>query len=309
MSRRVIAVVGPTAIGKTGLAVALAQAIGGEVLNVDSRQVYRGMDIGTGKPSLTVRRLVPHHLFDLVDPDEDFSLAAYLDEARTSVDRVHGLDHPAILVGGTGQYLWAMIEGWAVPRVPPNQDLRALLAEEAERDGAHTVHRKLQSLDPSAAASIDQNNVRRVVRALEVIEATGRPFSEQRIAEPPEWDVTVVGLTVERPELDLRIRTRVETQMEEGWPDEVRGLLNRGYRVDLPSFGSLGYRDVAAHVNGDLTKEEVIERVFLSTRRFARRQYAWFGPDDARIKWLDVIESTDLLNSTLAVVDDAGATA
>ena len=307
MNQRVIAVVGPTAVGKTGLSVALAQAIGGEVLNVDSRQVYRGMDIGTGKPSGAVRRLVPHHLFDLVDPDEDFSLAYYLDEARASVDRVHGLNHPAILVGGTGQYLWALIEGWAVPRVPPDRELRALLAEEAERDGAPALHGKLESLDPSAAASIDRNNVRRVVRALEVIAATGRPFSEQRTAEPPKWDVTIIGLTVDQPTLDLKIRNRVETQMEEGWPQEVRGLLDRGYRVDLPSFGSLGYQDVAAHVGGDLMSEEVIERVYTSTRRFARRQYAWFGLDDTRINWLDVTESTDVLTSALTVIDNAGA--
>ncbi|MDP7619896.1 MAG: tRNA (adenosine(37)-N6)-dimethylallyltransferase MiaA [Dehalococcoidia bacterium] len=306
MSQRVIAVVGPTAVGKTGLSVALAQAIGGEVLNVDSRQVYRGMDIGTGKPSGAVRRLVPHHLFNLVDPDEDFSLAYYLDEARASVNQVHGLDHPTILVGGTGQYLWALIEGWAVPQVPPDRELRALLAEEAERDGAPALHGKLESFDPSAAASIDQNNVRRVVRALEVIEATGRPFSEQRTAEPPKWDVTIIGLTVDQPRLDLKIRNRVETQMEEGWPGEVQGLLDRGYRVDLPSFGSLGYRDVAAHVSGDLTSEEVIERVYTSTRRFARRQYAWFGLDDTRINWLEVTESTDVLTSALTVIGNAG---
>jgi tRNA dimethylallyltransferase len=211
-------------------------------------------------------------------------------------------------VGGTGQYLWALVEGWAVPRVPPNEDLRALLTEEAETDGPTALHRKLESLDPSAAASIDRNNVRRVVRALEVIEATGRPFSEQRTAEPPGWEVTVIGLTADRPALDLKIKTRVETQMEEGWPAEVRGLLDRGYNVDLPSFGSLGYRDVAAHVSGDLTEEEVVERVYTSTRRFARRQYAWFGLDDTRINWLDATGSTNVLNSTLAVIDDAGAT-
>jgi tRNA dimethylallyltransferase len=282
-----IAIVGPTAVGKTGLSIALAEALGAEVVNADSRQVYRGMDIGAGKPSLEERSRVPHHVFDVVDPDADFSLALYLDLAREAIAATHARNRPVILVGGTGQYVWALLEGWRIPRVPPNPQLRRDLQERAERVGAPALHAELAALDPAAAAIIESNNLRRTIRALEVIRATGRPFSEARRAEAPSWDVRTIGLTMERQALYERIDRRVEAQIAAGWPEEVQCLLERGYGPDLPSFASLGYREMTAYVRGEASLEEARARIQLLTRRFARRQYAWFRPNDPRIAWID----------------------
>ncbi len=299
---RVVAIVGPTAVGKTALSVEVAAAIDGEVVNVDSRQVYRGMDIGTGKPATSIRARVPHHLFDLVDPDAEFSLAQYLDEARASIETIHRRDATAVLVGGTGQYFWALVEGWTVPRVPPNPALRDRLHNEAREGGPMALHRRLAETDPASALSIDPNNVRRTIRALEVIEATGRPFSAQRRALPPEWDVTIVGLRLDRDVLSDRITTRIADQMDAGWADEVRGLLGRGYCVDLPSFRSLGYREVARLVAGEQTRDETIRQNVVATRRFARRQYRWFRLTDDRISWIDVGETAQPLEGALSLV-------
>ena len=303
MSRRVIAIVGPTAVGKTDLSVDLAGAVSGQIVNVDSRQVYRGMDVGTGKPSVAARGRVPHHLFDLVDPNEDFSLARYLDEAREAIERIFEGGSPVILVGGTGQYLWALVEGWTVPRVPPNREFRLHMTQEVERKGTVWLHSKLEAIDPTASRSIHPNNLRRIIRALEVIDATGRPFSEQRLAEPPPWDLTIAGLTLARPDLDRRIRERIDGQIDEGWPDEVRSLVGRGFSVDLPSFGSLGYREISAYISGEITQQEAADRIFTSTRRFTRRQRAWFSLDDRRICWIDQTGSrAEMVSAALSIV-------
>jgi tRNA dimethylallyltransferase len=291
MNRRLIAIVGPTAAGKTDLAVDVAEDVSGEIVNVDSRQVYRGMDIGTGKPSVSIRGRIP--------------LARYLDESREAINQIHGRNNPVIVVGGTGQYFWALVEGWNVPRVPPNPELRARLTEEAEVNGPASLHASLEALDPSASTSIDQNNIRRIVRALEVIDATGRPFSEQRLAERPPWDVTILGLTLPRPELDVRIDERIALQMHLGWVDEVRSLFENGYSANLPAFGSLGYREIAALVKGDLTGSDAIERISLVTRRFAHRQYAWFRHDDRRIFWIDVANPSQTAATALSHIETA----
>ena len=302
MDRRVVAVVGPTAAGKTVLSAGVAASIGGEVVNVDSRQVYRSMDIGTGKPAAAVRSRAPHHLFDVVDPDAEFSLARYLDEARAAIDAIHSRGAAAVLVGGTGQYFWALVEGWTVPRVPPDRAFRDRLTLEARAAGPSSLHRRLGEADPASARSIDPNNVRRTIRALEVIEATGRPFSAQRSAHPPTWDLTIIGLTLDRDGLDNKIGARIARQMDEGWADEVRGLLMRGYSVDLPSFGSLGYREVAMLVWGEQTQEETFRQIFAATRRFARRQYGWFKLNDARIAWIDADTTAGPLEDALSLI-------
>ena len=302
MDRRVVAIAGPTGVGKTGLAAGVAASIGGEVVNVDSRQVYRGMDVGTGKPPASVRSRAPHHLFDIVDPDAEFTLARYLDEARAAIEAIHGRGAAAVLVGGTGQYFWALIEGWAVPRVPPDRAFRDRLLREASEAGASSLHDRLARVDPGAARSIDPNNVRRTVRALEVIESTGRPFSDQRVARAPDWDLSIVGVTRDRAGLDDRIRSRIVHQLDEGWVDEVRTLLAHGYSTDLPAFGSLGYREVAGLVRGERTRDETFDRVFTATRRFSRRQYAWFKPADPRISWIDAGTARDPLQDALALI-------
>ena len=282
-----IAIVGPTAACKSGLALELAQRFGGEIVNGDSRQVYRHMDIGTAKASAQERDLVPHHLVDIVDPDEPYSLALYLAQARRAIQDIQERGKLPVLVGGTGQYIWGLLEGFHAPQVPPNPSLRAMLEAQAVDEGREALWQRLQDVDPAAASRIDPRNVRRVIRALEVYQETGIPFSQAQRQEKPPYRAWVIGLTLERPRLYERIDRRVESMVARGWPQEVEHLLERGYRPDLPSMSSLGYREMAAYVRGELTLEEAMARIKTATHRFARHQYAWFKPGDSRIQWLD----------------------
>ena len=291
-----IAIVGPTAAGKSKLALRLALRLHGEIVNGDSRLVYRGMDIGTAKPTTEERALVPHHLVDILDPDEAYSLALYLPQARLAIDAIHARGGLPFLVGGTGQYIWGLLEGFRAPQVPSNAALRASLEAQAVEEGHQALWQRLQEVDPTAASRIDPRNVRRVVRALEVYRETGIPFSEAQKREPPPYRTLVLGLTVERTRLYGRIDRRVEAMVEGGWSNEVARLLEEGYSPALPSMSSLGYREMAAHVRGELTLEEAVRRVKTATHRFARRQYAWFRPGDPRIHWPDVdVEEADSL--------------
>ena len=282
-----IAIVGPTAAGKSALALRLAQRFHGEIVNGDSRLVYRGMDIGTAKPTTEERTLVPHHLVDILDPHEPYSLALYLSQAHRAIDSIHERGGLPFLVGGTGQYIWGLLEGFRAPQVPPNPALRASLEAQAAEEGHQALWQRLQDIDPAAASRIDPRNVRRVVRALEVYRETGIPFSQAQRREPPPYRTLVLGLTVERPRLYRRIDRRVEAMVEGGWPNEVVRLLEKGYSPALPSMSSLGYREMAAHVRGELPLEEAVSRIKTATHGFARRQYAWFRLNDPRIHWLD----------------------
>ncbi|MDA0988530.1 MAG: tRNA (adenosine(37)-N6)-dimethylallyltransferase MiaA [Chloroflexi bacterium] len=282
-----IAIVGPTAVGKSKLALELARRFEGEIINGDSRQVYRHMDIGTAKPSVQERALVPHHLVDIVDPDEPYSLALYLEQARKAVQDTQERGKLPILVGGTGQYVWGLLEGFHAPQVAPNQSLRARLEAQAVDEGQEALWQRLHEVDPTAASRIDHRNVRRVVRALEVFHETGIPFSQAQGREKPPYRSMVIGLTMERPRLYERIDRRVEAMAAGGWPQEVSDLLERGYQPELPSMSSLGYREMASYVRVELPLEEAVARIKTATHRFARHQYAWFRPGDSRISWLD----------------------
>ncbi len=286
--RKLIAVVGPTATGKTALAVALARAIDGEIVGADSRQVYRRMDIGTAKPTPEERALAPHHLLDVVDPDEPFSLAEYLELATAALEDVWARGHQPLLVGGSGQYVWALLEGWTVPRLPPQRELRRSLEERAAREGADALHRELARVDPRAAAGIDPQNVRRVIRALEVYEATGQPISHRQEKAPPGWDTLILGLTCPRDELYRRIDARVDGMMEAGLVGEVRRLLALGYSRELPAMSGIGYREVCQHLAGELDLPAAVARIKTATHRLARQQATWFRRDDPRIGWIDV---------------------
>jgi tRNA dimethylallyltransferase len=288
--RKLIAVVGPTATGKTALAVALARAIDGEIVGADSRQVYRHMDIGTAKPTPAERALVPHHLLDVVDPGEPFSLAQYLELATAGLEDIWACGRQPLLVGGSGQYVWALLEGWTVPRLPPQRGLRRSLEERAAAEGAEALHRELAQVDPKAAVRIDARNVRRVIRALEVYQATGRPISFWQEKAPPSWDTLIVGLTCPRDELYRRIDTRVDAMMAAGLADEVRGLLAMGYSPELPSMSGIGYREVCQHLAGELDLPVAVARIKTATHRLARQQATWFRGDDARIRWVGVGE-------------------
>jgi tRNA dimethylallyltransferase len=271
-----LAIVGPTAVGKTALSIALAQALGGEIISADSRQVYRGMDIGTAKPTATERAAARHHLIDVVDPDEEFSLARYQDLANAAISRIAARGRLPLLVGGTGQYLAAVLEGWQIPRVPPQPELRAALEREAAEHGAAALHARLSQLDPAAAAGMLPTNVRRVIRALEVYQITGRPISEQQTRQPPPYQARTLWLTLPAGELYARIDARVDGMIAAGLVDEVRELLDRGYGWDLPAMSSLGYREFQPYFVGESTLAEAIQRLKYDTHAFARRQPNWF---------------------------------
>ncbi|MGD8464440.1 MAG: tRNA (adenosine(37)-N6)-dimethylallyltransferase MiaA [Anaerolineae bacterium] len=280
-----VAIVGPTAVGKTALSVRLAEAIGGEIVSADSRQVYRGMDIGTAKATPEERARVPHHLIDVVDPHEGLSLAQFQEMAYAAIAGILARGAIPLLVGGTGQYVMAVIEGWQIPRVPPDEALRRDLYGQAEAEGAHALHARLQALDPDAASRIDARNVRRVVRALEVCLVTGRPISEQQGKAPPPYRILIIGLELPRTELYKRIDERVDRMIEAGLEEEVRGLVAAGYGFDLPAMSGVGYGQLAPYFEGRSSLSDVVREVKRTTRRFVRHQDNWYRRDDARIHW------------------------
>lgn len=283
-----VVIVGPTAVGKTEVAIRLALALDGEIISADSRQVYRRMDIGTAKPSLQERQQVPHHLIDILDPDEELTLADYQQRAYAAIDDVLARDKLPLLVGGTGQYVRAVIEGWSVPHVPPQPALRADLETIADVYGAAVLHASLAAVVPAAAASIDQRNVRRVVRALEVYMVSGVPISALQRRQPPPYRILRIGLTRPRPSLYARIDARVDRMIAEGLVEEIRSLLEAGYGWGLSAMHSLGYVQFRGYLQGTMTLEEAVHAVKRETRRFVRQQYTWFRLDDAAIRWFDL---------------------
>ena len=276
-----LVIVGPTAVGKTALAIDLAQRFEGEIVSADSRQIYREMDIGTAKPTRGERSLAPHHLIDIVAPDEPYTLAQFQADAHAAIDGVLECGKLPFLVGGTGLYIRAVVEGLRIPRVAPNGELRAQLA--AQESGA--LYERLRALDPDAAARIDSRNVRRTIRALEVCLTTGKRFSELGRASPPPYRITQIGLTMNRPELYARIDARVDRMMEQGLVAEVKALVRQGYSWNLPSMSGLGYREMGAYLRGEVPLDEAVLNIKRNTRDFVRRQYAWFRLKDERIRW------------------------
>lgn len=283
-----VAVLGPTAVGKTETAIAIAERWHGEIVSADSRLFYRGMDIGTAKPSSAERARVPHHLVDVALPDETLSLAVFQQQASAAIADIHARGKLPLLVGGTGQYIQAILDGWVPPALPPQPALRAALEGWAEQIGGDGLHARLAVLDPTAAANIDPRNVRRTLRALEVVFATGRRFSAQRGQISSPYRVLRLGLTRPRAELYARIDARIDAMLAVGWLDEVRRLLAAGYSPSLPSLSAIGYAQLAAHLRGELSLEEAVAEIKRLTRSFVRRQYAWFKPADPSIHWVDL---------------------
>lgn len=283
----VIALVGPTSVGKTATAIRIAQEFDGEVVSADSRYLYRGMDIGTDKPSSEERGGVPHHLIDVLDPRDDYSLALFQNDARRAIEEIHGRGRLPIVAGGTPLYLRALLEGWRIPPAPPNPELRAQLELRAREQGPEALHRELAQVDPAAAARIPPENVRRVIRALEVFIVTGRRMTELEGKEPPDWRTLWIGLTMPREELYRRIDERVDRQIARGLVEEVRRLLEEGVPPTAPSMTALGYRQVVAYLQGKWTLEEAIARLKYDTHRYARHQLTWLRRLP-QIEWFDV---------------------
>ncbi|MFC1968257.1 tRNA (adenosine(37)-N6)-dimethylallyltransferase MiaA [Chloroflexota bacterium] len=281
-----VVIVGPTAVGKSELAIYLAQIFDGEIVSADSRQVY--MDIGTAKPGLEERAAVPHHLIDQVDPDQDFSLALYKKLALHIIEDIQGRGKLALLVGGSGLYVWSVVEGWAIAQVPPDPEFRRSLEERAAREGSLALYHELQQVDPVGAEKIDSSNARRVIRALEVCRGAGGSLSQLLRKEPPWFDTFLVGLTAERGEIYRRIDSRVDDMVKCGLVDEVQGLIDRGYGLELSSMSGIGYRQIGEFLQGELDLATAIQRTKYETHRVARHQYAWFRLKDERIHWFDI---------------------
>jgi tRNA dimethylallyltransferase len=283
-----VAIVGPTGVGKSTLAILLAQAFNGEIVSADSRQVYRHMDIGTAKPAPQELSLVPHHLIDIVNPDQDFSLGQYQDLAYKAIDDIQQRKKLPFLVGGSGLYVWSVLEGWGIPPVPPDAEFRRSLETKAARLGKEELYQELVGVDPVAAQNIDPRNVRRVIRALEVCRYTGTPFSQLRQKKAPPFRTLIIGLTADRSALYRRIDRRVDDMVERGLVEEVQKLMRVGYDLNLPAMSGIGYKQVGLFLNGGLTLEAATLQIKFETHRFVRHQYSWFRLKDNRIQWFDI---------------------
>ena len=283
-----IAIVGPTAVGKSELALHLAQYFPVEIISADSRQVYRYMDIGTNKPTSAERASVPHHIIDVVEPDEDFSLAMYHQLAIEALKAIQQKGKLPVLVGGSGLYVWSFIEGWKIPQVPPDQKLRRQLEARAEQEDSQSLYRELQDIDPTAAEKINPSNIRRIIRALEIYHTTGQPPSQLQRKEAPGFSILLIGLTQERSELYRKIDWRVDKMIQRGLVEEVEQLLKKGYSPSLPSMSGIGYKQISQFLRGEMTLPQAIDKIKYETHRLARHQYAWFRLSDSRIHWFDV---------------------
>jgi tRNA dimethylallyltransferase len=295
-----IVLLGPTAVGKTDLAIQLADRLDGEIVSADSRLLYKGMDIGTAKPTPEQRARVPHHLIDVTDPDQPWSLTLYQRAAHEAINGIHARSRLPILVGGTGQYIRAIVNDWRIPKIKPDAPLRHVLENWADEIGSDGLHARLATLDPKAATKIDYRNIRRTIRALEVIFRSGRLFSDQRLYGKSAYNTVQIGISMPRPELYARIDSRIEAMLAAGFVGEVNTLLSRGYAPDLPTFSAIGYREIIDHLLGETTLEQAVTIIKRRTRQFVRRQANWFKEDDPQIHWIQAgIESYSEIESFL----------
>lgn len=294
--KRLIVIVGPTASGKSELAVRIAEACGGEIVNADSMQIYRGMDIGTAKPSEEMQRRVPHHLLDIVDPDVNFTASDFRRYAGKAIEEIHGRGRRAIVVGGTGLYLKALLKG-LLDAPGGDEAIRRKLEATADEIGNESLHGILAGLDSETAAEIHPNNRVRVIRALEIIYSTGQPVSKLRKAHgfgSNVYDCVKIGIDVERPLLMERIERRVDAMIANGLVDEVRGLLAKGYSPELKSMKAIGYRQICEYLAGKYTLDEAVRLMKIETRQYAKRQLTWFR-NDSEIKWFDLCANFDII--------------
>ena len=285
---RLVVIVGPTGVGKSRLGLELAGEFSGEIVSADSRQVYRYMDIGTARPSPGEQSLVRHHVLDIINPDQDFSLARYQQIACEAIDNIHRRGQLPFLVGGSGLYVRAVVEGWRIPRVPPDAGFRQEMEKRAAESGGHSLYEELVRIDPVAAHRIDPRNVRRVIRALEVSRSTSAPISELRGKQVPSYETLIIGLTTDRSELYRRIDYRVDTMIERGLVDEVKKLVEMGYGSAPPVVSGIGYRQITMYLRGELSLTEAVQQMKTETHRLVRHQYSWFRLKDEHIHWFDV---------------------
>jgi tRNA dimethylallyltransferase len=297
----VVAVGGPTATGKSDLGLALAEGLGGEVVNADAMQLYRGMDVGTAKVPVEERRGIAHHLLDVLDPHEDASVADYQERARSAFSQIESRGHRAVAVGGSGLYVRALLDHMEFPGTDP--DVRAALEARVEAEGARALHAELAAVDPVAADGIGPRNARRIVRALEVIALTGRRYSASLPQHVYEVPAVQIGLDCDRAVLDARIEHRVTRMREQGLVDEVETLVAHG--LGRTASRAVGYAEILAMLRGELSPDDAFDAIAAGTRRLARKQMGWFGRDP-RVHWLDA-QDPELVPKALALVAAADA--
>ena len=294
-----IVICGATATGKSDLAVALAEKLGGQIINADSMQLYKGMDIGTAKLSMEERKAIPHHLIDVLSVREEASVAQYQNDARNLIEQLLEQSIPAIVVGGTGLYIKAILDDLNFPDTDP--EVREKIARQAEELGVDVMHERLATLDPAAAAAIPKENVRRVVRALEVIELTGRPYTANlpRVGSTKYPNARQFGLVMERETLHERIDLRVEKMWDKGLVREVRDLMSEGLLEGRTAQAALGYAQIIKFAQGEMTEEEAKEETKRATRQYARRQETWFSRDE-RITWVKKAPISELVTKIVS---------
>ena len=284
--KKLLVVVGPTAVGKSAFALSVAKLLPVEIVSADSRQIYRHLSIGIGKPTDADRDLVNHRLVDFVEPDGEYSVSHFTQDATSAIAEIHSKGLVPLLVGGTGQYVWALVEGWNVPAVPPNLALRSSLEDRASEIGSLELHKELASKDQKAALNIDPRNTRRIVRALELI-YSGSKNRQSVLRIPPSYNLKIIGLTLDREKLYERIDYRIDSMIKMGWLEEVEQLLSDGYDHALPSMSSIGYLELSKVHRGEYSLSEAVQLIKNRTHRFARSQHTWFRQNDERISWFD----------------------
>ncbi len=297
---KLLIILGPTAVGKTALSIELAKSLNGEIISADSMQVYKEMDIGTAKPSKAELKEIRHYLIDAVSPREDWSVADFTERANELIVAINKKRMLPIMVGGTGLYLNAFLEGFEFPIIPANKALREELEKEAKKIGSEGLHKRLKKVDKKAAERINPADLKRIIRALEVYEQTGKPISKLQKKNPAarKYNIQIIGLNMERDRLYKKIEERADKMVESGLIDEVKTLVDKGYNKNLPSMQALGYKEVIDYLEGKYNKEEMIKLLKKNTRNSARRQLVWFRRLE-RVKWFDVEKEKDLLNSIL----------
>lgn len=289
---KVIVIAGPTASGKTDLAIELALRINGEIISADSMQIYREMNIGTAKPTMEERKGIPHHMLDIVDPDEEFSVAQFQQGAKKCIKDILSRGKVPIVAGGTGLYINALVYNITFSETITDWNYRNQLQNIAREQGPEALHTLLQEVDPISAENIHPNNVKRVIRALEVYETTGKPISQHQLEsrqKKPEYDYKIFGIEVERDVLYRRIESRADKMLEMGLYEEVENILKKGYSPDLVSLQGIGYKEIIMAILGKCTLEEAVDKIKLNTRHLAKRQMTWFRKTE-NLKWMKTAE-------------------
>lgn len=303
MDNLLIVILGPTGVGKSKTAVTLAERFNGDIINADSRQIYKYMDIGTAKPPAKDLAKIPHHLLSIINPDENYSLALYQKMAGDAIIAIHKKGKLPLLVGGSGQYIKAFTEGWQIPKIPPDYELRKELEARAKEEGSLKLYEELQRLDPDAAKSIDYKNIRRIIRAIEACKHSSTKFSTLRRKNPPPYKILKIGLTIERFNLYNVVDKRVNEMLGSGLIEEIKHIQSLGYSLELPSLNTIGYTEIGAYLKGEMSLDEAIQKIKYKTHRYIRQQYAWFKLSDESICWFDV-QNPDTNDKIISIVQD-----